>query len=236
MAVSAPAHARPGRRWLVVTLVLGLLAIGAVVLLGRTLDDSGTSEQVVGSGIPITEARELDAFTSVDLAGANSLTVRVGEPQSVVVRADDNLVGNVTTRVEDGRLVIATTGSFTTVTPMSVDVTVPSLVGLALGSSGEVVAEGILGDELEVDLSGSGLVRATGSVERLDVTLSGSGDVELAGLEARDAQAVLSGTGRVVVHTTGTLDALLSGTGTIVYSGSPQVTQSVTGTGTISGS
>jgi hypothetical protein len=201
----------------VLALVLGLVAIGVPLLIASALSDS-ESTQLVGSGLPASETRELPPFTSIDLAGAGAVTVQVGGAQSVVVMADDNLLANVTTSVQDGELVIATRGSFTTTTPMTVAVTMPSL------------------DELALSLSGSGLVRATGTVERLDVTLAGSGDAELAGLVARDVQALLSGSGRIVVHATGTLDASLPGTGTIVYTGSPQVTQSVAGTGTITGS
>jgi hypothetical protein len=36
-------------------------------------------------------------FTSVDLAGANIVVVHVGREQKVVVHADDNLLGRVTT-------------------------------------------------------------------------------------------------------------------------------------------
>ena len=89
--------------------------------------------------------------------------------------AHDNLLGRVTTQVCAGVLVIGTTGSFTTASPMSVEISVPSL------------------------------------------------------------QAVtLSGTGRILVHATGTLQASVSGSGAVVYSDNPaQVIRTITGTGAI---
>jgi len=74
-------------------------------------------------------------FTGLDLAGSNNVTVIVGGPQSVVVRADSNLINHVTTGVVAGTLVIGDTGSFTTRTPMSVEVTVPSLTALNLSAT-----------------------------------------------------------------------------------------------------
>jgi len=239
MTVSpTPIHAphEPRRLLLAGAALLALVAIGGALVLGNLFESSSTSEPVVGSAVTATETRAVPPFTSVELAGGNSVTILVGDAQSVVVQADDNLLANVTTTVRDGRLVIATTGSFTAMTPMSVALTMPSLEGLALSGSGTIAADGIRTSALAVALSGNGLVRATGTAQRLDVALSGSGDLELGGLPGEDVRATLSGSGRIVVTATGTLEASVPGTGSIVYSGNPVVTQSISGTGTISGS
>jgi hypothetical protein len=239
MTVSpTPIHAPHEPRRLLVggVALLALVGLGAALVLGSLFEGSSNSEPVLGSAVTATETRAVPPFTSVELAGGHSVTILVGGTQSVVVQADDNLLANVTTTVEDGRLVIATTGTFTAVTPMSVALTMPSLEGLALSGSGSIAADGIRMSALAVSLSGNGLVRATGAVDRLDVDLPGSGDLELGGLQGQDVRATLSGSGRIVVTATGTLDASIPGTGSIVYAGNPQVTKSVTGTGTISGS
>ncbi len=226
-----PVRHGPPRAVLVVGVAFVALAgLGTVLLHG-----SSATRPVLGSGVMAAETRAVAPFTSVELAGGNSVTIQLGTSQSVVVQADDNLLANVTTKVVDRHLVIATTGSFTALTPMSVALTVPSLDGLALSGAGSVDAVGIRGPALAVSLSGTGLVVVTGTVERLDATLSGTGDLELGGLDAQDVRAMLSGSGRIVVTAHGTLDASIPGTGAIEYSGSPKLTQSVTGTGTISG-
>lgn len=237
MTVSpTPIHAphEPRRLLLAGVALLALVAIGSALVLGNLFESTSESEPVLGSAVTATETRAVPPFTSVELAGGNSVTILVGDTQSVVVQADDNLLANVTTTVEDGRLVVATTGSFTALTPMSVALTMPSLEGLALSGSGSIAADGIHASALAVALSGNGLVRATGTSDRLDVTLSGSGDLELGGLQGHDVRATLSGSGRIVVTATGTLDASIPGTGSIVYSGNPLVTKTVTGTGSIS--
>ena len=155
-----------------------------------------------------------------------------GREQSVVVSADDNLVRHVTTRVNHSGLVIGTVGSFTTRAPMRVEVTLPALQKLELSGSGVVVATDIRASDLRISLSGSGVLRASGAVDRLDVSLGGSGDAQLNDLRARQARAVVSGSGRIVVQVTDRLDASVPGSGVIVYGGDPpHVHTEVTGSG-----
>jgi hypothetical protein len=163
--------------------------------------------------------------------------IRVGAKQSVVVRADDNFLDRVTTQVQSGELVIANTpGSFTTRSPMSVEVEVPTLNALTLTGNGNVVVSGIEAKSLVVSLPGNGTLTGSGTARRLDVTVSGSGTVQFTRLVANDARAVVSGSGSIFITATKTLDASVSGSGAILYTGNPQdVTKSVSGTGAITG-
>jgi len=216
-----------------VLLVFALGVAGVVLLAWRDVFTS--SPALRGSGIAASQRRQVPRFAGVELAGSNTVVLRVGDRQSVVVHADDNLLGRVTTEVRDGRLVIGNTpGSFTTKAPMRVEIRVPSIGLLALSGSGAVVATGIRGPALKVTLTGSGTLRASGTVDRLDATLTGSGDVELLQLVAADAHAVVSGSGRILVTATRRLDASVLGSGTILYGGKPaRLTTSVTGSGVI---
>jgi hypothetical protein len=224
------------RRGLAAGLVLLLVGVALLVAIWNDVfTGSSSSNAVQGSGVAATQARRLAAFSGVDLAGSNVVTVHVGGRQSVVVHADDNLLGRVTTRVDAGRLVIGnTSGSFATRAPTHVDVSVPSLDGLRLTGSGVVSATGVDAASLTVTVSGSGVLRASGTVTRLDVTLAGSGDAQLRQLVASDVHAVVSGSGRILTTATKSLDAAISGSGAIVYGGNPaRVRKSITGSGAI---
>jgi putative autotransporter adhesin-like protein len=130
--------------------------------------------------------------------------------------------------------VIATKGSFTTSSPMTVEISVPSLQALTVSGSGALTASNIQGPQVRVRLSGSSMARAAGTVTRLDVSAGGSGDAQLGQLVAREVHAAVSGSGRIVTHAANTLQASATGSGTIVYSGNPaHVTTSITGSGTI---
>jgi hypothetical protein len=153
----------------------------------------------------------------------------------VTVHADDNLLDRVTTEVRSGSLVVGeTSGSFTAKAPMRVEVTVPSLDKIGLSGSGIVTVSGIAGKRFEIDIPGSGIVRAAGSTERLAVSVAGSGDAELYELTARDVRATVQGSGRVAVTATNSLDASIPGSGAVTYAGSPaRVTTHVTGSGAV---
>jgi hypothetical protein len=221
---------------LVLLTVLAFAAVTAAVLLvpHEWTTGSPSSAPVRGSGVAASEARALPPFGGVDLAGANTVLVHVGARQSVVVHADDNLLRKVTTRVRYGELVIANRGSFTTSSPMHVEVIVPALGSATLSGAGTVVVDGVHGDRLAVRVHGAGTLRVDGTATRVDATLSGTGEAQLGGLTARDVTAEVSGTGTLEVRATRMLDASVTGTGTISYAGDPRtVTRSVTGTGAI---
>jgi hypothetical protein len=228
----------PRRTTLIMLAALVALAGSVVVLLARhDSDSSSPSGSSRGSGVAAAQTRNVPAFTSVDLAGANNVVIHVGGEQKVVVRADDNLLGRVTTGVRDGRLVIGSTGSFSARSPMRVDIAVPSLDSVTLSGSGVVIVDGLHATTFTVEVPGSGVLRVSGTADRLDATLGGSGDVDLQGLVAHDATAVVAGSGRVQVHASRSLDATVSGVGAIYYSGNPsKVAQSITGTGSIAAS
>jgi len=241
MAISSPprrgGQAAPGRpRALITALVLAVVAVlvlaaAVVALLAR---GGPSSSGVQGSGVAATQSRTLPRFSGLDLAGSNDVTVVAGGPQSVVVHADSNLIRYVTTRVVAGTLVIGTTGSFTTRTPMGVEVSVPSLAAVKLSGSGAISVTRIEARQLTVTLSGSGVLAASGTATRLDVTVGGSGLAQLSDLIARDVHAVVTGSGLIRVTATASLNAAVPGTGAIIYSGNPpQVTSSVTGTGAV---
>ena len=212
-------------------LIVVVAAAGAVLLLRGALD--GTP-RIEGSGIAATQTRALPAFGRVDFAGPSTLRVRVGRAQSVAVRADENLLSSITTRVESGVLVVGATGSFSAEAPMSVDVGVPSLEAVTLSGIGRVDVRGVRAERLSVRLSGSGVVRVSGTVRRLDVTLEGSGDAQLSGLAAQHVSATVAGAGLIAVDAERTLDASIEGVGDIVYSGSPaRVTTDVSGIGSV---
>jgi hypothetical protein len=186
-----------------------------------------------GSGVAATQSRVLATFSSLDLAGSSNVTVAVGGRQSVVVHADSNLMRSVTTSVVAGILVIGSTGSFNTKSPMSVEVSVASLAAVTLSGSGQISVTGIDAPRLTVTLPGSGAFYASGTVTQLNVTLGGSGLAQLDNPVARDVHAVVSGSGLIRVTVTDSLSAAVPGSGATIYSGSPRVTSSVTGSGTV---
>jgi hypothetical protein len=196
----------------------------------------GSHEVVHGSGNPASETRALSPFHRIVAHDSIDVDVKIGETQSVAVRADDNLVEWVRTSVDDGTLEIRWRsrhgkGSSTRSSPR-VDIVVRSLDGLEMCGSGDARVSGLKGDSFVIALSGSGDARAEGAVERLTVELSGTGDADLFGLEARAVEVSLSGSGDAEVTARESLRADISGSGDVDYRGDPKsVKREISGSG-----
>jgi hypothetical protein len=235
---SAPAPSRDPektRRLLVLSLVVvvGVVFATLAVLRGQDGDVAG-SGSTRGSGVAASETRTLAQFSALELAGSNNVSVQVGTPQSVVVHADDNLVGKVRTTVRSGTLVIETTGSFSTRAPMRVSVVVPELTSVSLSGSGNVIVDGVDSPSFTASLPGSGTLLVAGRADHLEASLPGSGQMNLHGLRARAVQVELSGSGEIQVYAADSLDAEVSGSGSVMYAGNPpHVARTVTGIGAV---
>jgi Putative auto-transporter adhesin, head GIN domain len=224
-APSAGIAGRQPRRGRRPVLLIGAAVVIAVVAvtIGMLVSGRGRHDSASGSEKPATDTRVLPSFTALDLAGTNGVIVQLGTPQQVVVHADSNLLDNVLTSVTSGVLTVNSRGNFTTHSPMTVVVTVPSLRAVTLSGTGELTVTGAATSTFTARLPGTGTLTASGQVDRVDAALTGAGTLMLASLRARDATVVLRGTGTVVAHATRSLHATLAGTGTITYAGNPGV-------------
>jgi hypothetical protein len=98
------------------------------------------------------------------------------------VKADDNLLDRVTTEVHSGDAVIANTpGSFTTKSPMRVEIDVPALDALTLSGSGNIVVTGVDAKRLAVNLPAAARSRATERRRASTSAVGGSGTVSSPG-------------------------------------------------------
>lgn len=89
-------------------------------------------------------------------------------------------------------------------------------------------------DTLQVDISGSGEVSATGRTRALEVDISGSGDADLGSLAVTDANVAIAGSGDAVVAPTGRADISIAGSGDVELTTRPAtVNQQVSGSGEV---
>jgi hypothetical protein len=228
-------------------LLLSLLTIsslpGCIIVLDH--DDSDCVSGIIGgdvekgSGHAVRESRTVEPFHRIVARDAIDVDVRVGEPQSVTVRSDDNFVSWVETSVSNGELTVRWAshpikkGSVTMVAPR-VEIVVPALDRIQLDGMGDVHVVGLSSDTLAMQVGGAGGVRVEGKVGRLDLYSSGIGDAELFGLEVRDADVTVSGSGDVELDVRDRLRASITGTGDVRYHGHPKdVSKSIAGTGNV---
>ena len=178
-----------------------------------------------GSGISVSVDRDLDPFQEVRLNGSLNVLVRVGKPRSGRGTTDDNLVRYIATEVNGQTLTIDTLRGIDPRTRTLVEIDLPSLRGASLHGSGTVEITDVAAESLELDISGSGDISATGTAEHLRVNISGSGDVSARDLRAGTVDVTVFGSGDASVFADTSLDVRIFGSGDVTYRGDPDELQ-----------
>ncbi|MBP7449937.1 MAG: DUF2807 domain-containing protein [Flavobacteriales bacterium] len=89
-----------------------------------------------------------------------------------------------------------------------------------LDGSGDIHGEGVqVTGKTKVSLSGSGDVRIAGRTDAIEVDLVGSGDVDAGGLETRECDVQVVGSGDVNVNCSGSMRARAMGSGEVYNTG-----------------
>lgn len=208
-----------------------------------------------GSGNVISVTRSVPSFHQVTLRGSYNLYIRQDSVQRVEVIADDNIAPLLETVVENNNLIIRQRKSECTKksTRTDVYVSVPSLTSITLDGSGNIQGQntfttpqietlikgsGILtlsyeGNSVRGVIDGSGNLNLSGSSNTASYTITGSGHIGAQGVNAKDVQATISGSGNIVLTATATLNANITGSGNISYFGNPVTTVNVSGSGNV---
>jgi hypothetical protein len=214
---------------------------------------------VIGSGRLQSESRPATAFEAIALHGGMKLILRQAGREAIEVRADDNLLPLVETRVVD-RAGVPTLeigpvrgASWSTRSAILVTIDLVTLKALSISGSGDVATEALktpslrlvisgsgdvrlrqlMTDELSIKVSGSGDVLTSGRAGRLAVAIAGSGDVKTDALEADDVTVSIAGSGDASVNARKTLSVTIAGSGDVAYSGEAAVKTSIAGSGTV---
>ncbi len=209
------------------------------------------------------ETREAEPFTSVGFAISGTLYVSEGETHVVEIEADEEILEFIETVVEDGRLRVRSTqetswlswlwgGNEREVTA-DVYVTMPSLDGVSVAGSGDVIVQDTFtSDRLSVaiagsgdidmplqastvsaSIAGSGSISLRGTAERLSANIAGSGDVQAGDLQVERAEVQIAGSGDCYVHARDQLSASIMGSGDVIYAGSPEIERGILGSGEV---
>jgi len=226
---------------------------------GMQFSIGGAGNMIVGSGKMISDSREVSGFSSVSINGAGDAVITLGDTESLVIEADDNIAPLIEANVVGGKLVIGLKNGYSYSTSRSIryTITAKSLSGLETSGSGNAsVTNKAAADSFSARTSGSGNIKlaelqagtfeahtsgsgnidiAGGKADNLTVTTSGSGNLSAANLQCGKANATTSGSGNVTLWVKDNLSARTSGSGDVKYYGQPAVNKSESGSGHVSG-
>lgn len=189
------------------------------------------------------QARQVSDFTKISFAVPGKLYLKQGSPQRVEIEGDRELLEEIETKVEGGRLKIGKDDgnwfnwNFGDDEKITVYITVPEIDGVSVSGSGNVIGQSkIKTNDLDLKVSGSGSmaldVDASGDVE---ADVSGSGNMDLRG-HFESFESDISGAGKVTLSASidTSADFQISGSGRIEAKGSADVVKSdISGSGKV---
>jgi hypothetical protein len=231
-----------------------LISYAGIILLFFMVS-SCTDEFIIrGNGIPDSEARLVNGFSSVASEGNFIVHITSGIQHQVIIEAESNLMEYIETEVNSGHLRIHTRG-FTSLRnrlPIEVYVTTPALKGIVQSGSGRIttgyfeaeafncvvsgsgsIETSVAASVVDAVISGSGHLQISGSSVRGNLLVSGSGKLNAEDLLVRDCDAKISGSGDIWTDVSRYLRAVVTGSGYVFYTGRPQVETVVSGSGGI---
>ena len=241
------------RRVLLVISMAGSLV--AKTALAATMIVTGGGNLTEGSGKVSEETRSVSGYSRLVLSGPMDVQLKHTGAEKVVVRADDNIVPLIDTRVEGGKLIVETKqgASFRTRNKILVLVDFKQIDAVLLHGSGDVLADDIKAgifegtikgsgnmkigkldaDTVAISIAGSGNFDARGRAGKIGLVIEGSGDVHVEDLQAKSAAVRIAGSGDALVNASESLQARITGSGDVRYRGNPQVEKKVEGSGSV---
>jgi len=213
---------------------------------------------VRGSGDMKTETREVSGFNQIRLDGAGLLVISQGETESLEIKAEDNILPELTSDVRGSLLVLGTQEGFWKNTVMPTErivytltvkdlqkITVNGAADIEIGKletssieidfngAGKISIEDLNAESVDVTIAGTGNVELAGEVDSQMITIAGAGNVKAGDLLTSTTTIEVSGFGNATIWVTETLDVTINGGGSLSYYGTPSVTQDINGAGNI---
>ncbi len=208
-----------------------------------------------GSGVTVTQNRNTDNFTGVSVGGNFDVEIKTGSDTKVRIEADDNVIDDIETRVENNQLKISMKNgmSYNNV-HMKVFITAPKINKISSSASADVnVIDALASDEkiiinassgssvkaavnapgTEADASSGAEIDLTGRTQKFDVEVSSGASVDAYELLSENTKVQTSSGATAQVHASIQLDASASSGGSVSYRGAAALIKKQSSGGTV---
>ena len=211
---------------------------------------------ITGSGNVTSDERSLGSFTEIKCSGSYDVQLTQGDPASVKIETDDNLMPYILFDVDGNELHIHSKDnvSLKPTNKIKLIITTSKVEAFSLSGSGDVATTNKLtgADHLNLDISGAGTMHFDVNTPTIHSNISGTGDIFLTGetrnskieiagngnyhaedLKAENASVHIAGSGDARLFADSTLDINIAGVGNVYYKGDASITQNIAGSGKI---
>lgn len=208
-----------------------------------------------GNGILTTTERNVGTFSSLDADGKMVIRTHYSNTPHLVITTDENLLAEVQTFVQEGKLQIQLNDDYLTYdfTKLEIDVYTNSISQMDLNGQVELdvtdtIENSILvvnhygrgsadvlfsGDHLTLRVNGSADIISSGQSNSVSYYINGEGKISALNQTSVNADTHINGSGKIYVHCSEQLNATIDGNGDIFYTGTPSVTTEIHGTGSV---
>ncbi|MDN3725337.1 head GIN domain-containing protein [Aequorivita sp. SDUM287046] len=206
-----------------------------IVLLIAIFSFSGCYEEgIIGSGVTVTEIRQVDAFDKIASEGVFQVFFSQAEAQSVKIVADNNIMHRVKTEVVNGRLKLYMADGKYNKVNLQAHIKVRDLKEIENSGAGDMYIENIIRNgTFKSSNSGSGNIYLDGNCTFLDIKNEGSGNTLAFDMPAESCKINLEGSGDVEVTCISDLRINLEGSGNVYYKGYPSIHSNISGSGRV---
>lgn len=228
----------------IISLITKFILVLLCSLLFASCDYSVNLNSITGSGNVTKENRSItDDFKSIEVGNAIDVVLEQSNKAAITVEADDNLIDGISTRIENGVLIISCDyNSFLNVESKKVTVKMPFIEELKASSAASITGKNaIKGEEIIIRASSAANIKLDLEYDRINAKASSASTIVLYGLaldltanassgseiEANDLlsneiTAKASSGASVIIHPIVNLKAKASSGGSIQYSKTPQ--------------
>lgn len=173
-------------------------------------------QTIVGTGDVETMEVSVPDFEGVSVTGTCNVDIVIGETQSILLHAQQEILNVMSYEVKNRILQIGFKPDYT------------------VNTSKEISASIVIPKVSHVSITGAGDFMLAGTKqELLDIHITGTGNVSAFDLEVSDCTIRISGAGNCEVNVAESLDVLISGVGNVNYMGDPILTSDISGVGNI---
>jgi len=191
-----------------------MLTLLSAITLAET--DSGRTTTIKGTGDIIEKTVDLPAFSRFRLSGFATVRIHTGAEQSVMLKAQQEILDVMTTEVRDGELLVGFSKN------VSVD------------TDRDILVEIVIPLVRQIALDGTGLFELSGETQsELTIIVNGTGSVSAYEMPVDRCRILISGTANCYVNVVTSLEVTVSGIGYIFYRGDPVISSSISGIGNV---
>jgi hypothetical protein len=188
-----------------------LIAINGCIIEG---DVNNTKKVIEGSGPVVSQTLDLKSFHRIENIGVANVDVTLGNPQSVVLEAQQNIIDVLTYEVTNNTLKIGVKDD------------------ISIKNTDEIRFDIVINEISDIGLIGVGSFVLSGDYQdELSISLIGVGQVDAYDLEVGSCTIISSGVGDCKVKVRDELDVTITGVGNIYYKGNPSINQNLIGVG-----